>query len=174
MFYEYCKLITLYLTAPVTTATAERSFSVLNRIKTYLRCTMSQQRLNHVIIPHIHKDKLDLLDLKSVCSDFISKNENRKTFFGAVWFYYVLDSFYFLSSCSVILRYFLFYLKKITHYKVITLIQNQNLARRRMASSIEKIWWASFSHYLPDIISLENWAYPRLKSFRRLWLWMIV
>ncbi|CAF1269091.1 unnamed protein product, partial [Rotaria magnacalcarata] len=26
---------------------------------------MSQQRLNHVIIPHIHKDKLDLLDLKS-------------------------------------------------------------------------------------------------------------
>ena len=84
MFYEYCKLITLYLTVPVTTATAERSFSVLNRIKTYLRCTMSQQRLNHVIIPHIHKDKLDLLDLKSVCSDFISKNENRKTFFGAV------------------------------------------------------------------------------------------
>ncbi|CAF1384080.1 unnamed protein product [Rotaria magnacalcarata] len=84
MFYEYCKLITLYLTVPVTTATAERSFSVLNRIKTYLRCTMSQQRLNHVIIPHIHKDKLDLLDLNSVCSDFISKNENRKTFFGAV------------------------------------------------------------------------------------------
>ena len=84
MFYEYRKLITLYLTVPVATATAKRSISVLNRIKTYLRCTMSQQRLNHVIIPHIHKDKLDLLDLKSVCSDFISKNENRKTFFGAV------------------------------------------------------------------------------------------
>jgi hypothetical protein len=41
---------------------------------------LSQQRLNHVIIPHIHKDKLDLLDLKSVCSDFISKNENGKHF----------------------------------------------------------------------------------------------
>jgi hypothetical protein len=106
--------------------------------------------------------------LKSVCSDFISKNENRKTFFGAVWFYYALHSFYFLSSCSVILRYFLFYLKRIKHYIVITLIQNQNLARRRMASSIEKIWWTSFSHPFPDIISLENWAYPRLKSFRRL------
>ena len=58
---------------------------------------MSQQRLNHVIIPNIHKDKLDLLDLKSIYSDFISKNENRKTFFGAVWFYYVLDSFYFFK-----------------------------------------------------------------------------
>ena len=80
MFYEYYKLITLYLTVPVTTATAERWFSVHNRVQTYLRCTMSQQRLNHVIIPHIHKDKLDLLDLKSVCSNFISKNENGKHF----------------------------------------------------------------------------------------------
>jgi hypothetical protein len=82
MFCEYSKLLSLYLTIPVTTATAERSFSVMNRIKTYLRCIMSQQRLNHVIIPHIHKEKLDLLDLNSICSDFISKNENRKSFFG--------------------------------------------------------------------------------------------
>jgi hypothetical protein len=66
----------------VTKATAEPSFSVMNRIKTYLRCTMSQRRLNHVIIPNIHKEKLDLLDLNSICSDFISKNENRKSFFG--------------------------------------------------------------------------------------------
>jgi hypothetical protein len=43
---------------------------------------MTQQRLNHVIIPHIYKEKLDLLDLNSICSDFISKNQNRKTFFG--------------------------------------------------------------------------------------------
>jgi hypothetical protein len=72
MFCEYSKLLSLYLTIPVTTATAERPFSVMNRIKTYLRCIMSQQRLNHVIIPHIHKEKLDLLDLNSICSDFIS------------------------------------------------------------------------------------------------------
>ena len=82
MFYEYNQLLLLYLTVPVTTATAERSFSVLNRIKTYLRCTMTQQRLNHVIIPHIHKERLHLLDLKTICSDFISKNQNRKGFFG--------------------------------------------------------------------------------------------
>jgi hypothetical protein len=70
------------LTIPITTATAERSFSALNRIKTYLRCTMTQQRLNYGIIPHIHKEKLDLLDLNKVCSEFISKNQTRKTFFG--------------------------------------------------------------------------------------------
>ena len=39
IFSEYCKLIVLFLTIPVKTATAERSFSVLNRIKTYLRST---------------------------------------------------------------------------------------------------------------------------------------
>jgi hypothetical protein len=66
----------------ITTATAERCFSALNRIKTYLRCTMTQHRLNHVIIPHIHKEKLDQLNLNNICSDFISKNENRMAFFG--------------------------------------------------------------------------------------------
>ncbi len=82
MFHEYNQLLLLYLTIPVTTATAERSFSALNRIKTYLRCTMTQHRLNHVIIPHIHKEKLDQLDLNNICSDFISKNESRKAYFG--------------------------------------------------------------------------------------------
>jgi hypothetical protein len=33
MFYEYSKLLSLYLTIPVTRATAKRSFSVMNRIK---------------------------------------------------------------------------------------------------------------------------------------------
>ncbi|CAF3689066.1 unnamed protein product [Rotaria sp. Silwood1] len=62
MFHEYCKLLRLYLTIPITTATAERYFSTMNRIKTYLRSTMTHQRFNHVIISHIHKEKLDQLD----------------------------------------------------------------------------------------------------------------
>ncbi|CAF4270051.1 unnamed protein product [Rotaria sp. Silwood2] len=82
MFHEYCKLLRLYLTVPITTATAERCFSVMNRIKTYLRSTMTQQRFNHVLIPHVHKEKLDQLDLNSICTDFIAKNQSRKAFFG--------------------------------------------------------------------------------------------
>ncbi|CAF1930954.1 unnamed protein product [Rotaria magnacalcarata] len=84
MFCEYTTLIRLYLTVPVTTATAERSFSAMNRIKTYLRSSMTQQRLNHVIIPHIHKERLDELDLNSICSTFISRNQSRKCFFGCI------------------------------------------------------------------------------------------
>ncbi|XP_008178843.1 52 kDa repressor of the inhibitor of the protein kinase-like [Acyrthosiphon pisum] len=41
---------------PITTASAERSFSSLKRIKTYLRSTMSQERLNGLAMLHINKD----------------------------------------------------------------------------------------------------------------------
>ena len=41
-------LLTIYPTIPVTTTTAERSFSVLRRIRTYLRATMTQQRISNL------------------------------------------------------------------------------------------------------------------------------
>uniref|UniRef100_A0A1X7SPT3 HAT C-terminal dimerisation domain-containing protein n=1 Tax=Amphimedon queenslandica TaxID=400682 RepID=A0A1X7SPT3_AMPQE len=44
------------MTIGVTTASAERSFSSLRRIKSYLRSTMSQDRLNNVSLLHIERD----------------------------------------------------------------------------------------------------------------------
>ena len=38
---------------------------------------MTQQRFNHAIIPHYHREKLDLIDLSSICSDFIFENQNK-------------------------------------------------------------------------------------------------
>ena len=38
------------------TATVERSFSSLQRVKTYLRSTMSQQRLDDLAILYIERD----------------------------------------------------------------------------------------------------------------------
>ena len=63
---------------------ASASFMTMkgNSQRRYLRSTMTQQRFNHVLIPHVHKEKLDQLDLKSICSDFIAKNQSRKAFFG--------------------------------------------------------------------------------------------
>ncbi|CAF3885704.1 unnamed protein product, partial [Rotaria sp. Silwood1] len=55
MFQEFDKLIRLYLTVPVTTATAERTFSALNRVKNTLRSSMTQSRLNHCLLAHIYK-----------------------------------------------------------------------------------------------------------------------
>ena len=53
---ELHKFVRLLLTVPVSTCTAERSFSALRRLKTYLRSIMSQERLNHCAIMHIHRD----------------------------------------------------------------------------------------------------------------------
>ena len=55
MFNQVNKLLHIVLTIPVTTSTAERSFSTLRRLKTYLRSTMSQTRLNHLMLLHIHR-----------------------------------------------------------------------------------------------------------------------
>jgi len=56
---EVERLITLLLVVPVSSATAERSFSALRRLKTFLRATISQHRLNHLAVLHVHKDKVD-------------------------------------------------------------------------------------------------------------------
>jgi hypothetical protein len=48
-------LLILY-TMPASTATTERSFSVLRRLKTYLRTTMLQDRLTSLAVLHVHRD----------------------------------------------------------------------------------------------------------------------
>ena len=72
----------MYLTVPVTTATAERSFSALRRIKTYLRSTMSEERLNNLMLLHMHKELSDNLDISEVAQIFVSANSRRQRFFG--------------------------------------------------------------------------------------------
>ncbi len=67
---------------PATNAQSERSFSALRRIKSYLRTTMSQQRLNHLIILHVHHSETANLDLVQVANDFIDGNDHRKKLFG--------------------------------------------------------------------------------------------
>ena len=71
---EVCKILKLILIMPATNATSERSFSTLRRVKTYLRNTMSQQRLNNLMLLHVHRDLTDTLDLSAVANDFVGRN----------------------------------------------------------------------------------------------------
>ena len=83
MFSEVVKLLRIFMTVPVSTASAERSFSSLRRLKTYLHSIiMTQQRLNNVMVPHCHKHEIDNIDLTSVAKEFVSANESRTTFLG--------------------------------------------------------------------------------------------
>ena len=73
----------LLLVLPATNATSERSFSALRRVKTYMRSTMSQERLNNLMVLHVHKEHCDRLELERVANEFVSGREGRMRMFGS-------------------------------------------------------------------------------------------
>ena len=68
------RLMQLILVMPATNASSERSFSALRRVKTYLRTTMTQERLNYLMIIHVHKERTDALDMKTLLNEFVDKS----------------------------------------------------------------------------------------------------
>ena len=76
-FPEVYSLIKVAMTIPVTSATAERSFSVLKRTKTYLRSTMVQERLTHLAVLSIERELSKNLDLDSVVDRFRDMHPRR-------------------------------------------------------------------------------------------------
>jgi hypothetical protein len=70
----------ILLTIPVTIASAERSFSKLKLIKSYLRSTMSQARLSGLAILSIEKNMLEKIDYKSLINNFVSKRAGKMKF----------------------------------------------------------------------------------------------
>ena len=70
----------ILLTIPVTVASAERSFSKLKLIKSYLRSTMSQERLSGLAILSIEKEMLEELKYKNLISNFASQKARKIDF----------------------------------------------------------------------------------------------
>ena len=64
MLSEVHKQLWLYLTVLITSSTSESAFSTTRHLLTYLRATMTEQRLNNCTLLHIHKDITDNLDVK--------------------------------------------------------------------------------------------------------------
>ena len=81
---EVHKLLRLFLTIPLTSSTAERTFSVLRCLLTYLRSTMTEQRLNNCLLLHTHKDLTDNIDLLTIAKEFIAVGvtNERRNYFG--------------------------------------------------------------------------------------------
>ena len=67
---------------PATNATSEHSFSALRRVKSYLRSTTSQQRLNNLMLLYVHKQHTDSLDELSIANEFVGESEHRLQAFG--------------------------------------------------------------------------------------------
>ena len=77
IFQHVEALVRLLLVNPASSAFAERRFSSLRRLKTYLRCKIGQTRLNHVAVAHVHKTALDEAELKELKKQFVTYKENR-------------------------------------------------------------------------------------------------
>ena len=54
------RILQIFPTLPITTATSEGSFSTLKRIKTYLRNTMEEERLTGLALIVIHERSIHL------------------------------------------------------------------------------------------------------------------
>ena len=76
------QLVRLMLVCPVTSCSAERSFSSLRRLKTWLRSTMMQTRLNSVAVCNIHRDILDDIDIVKIAKEFSAQSDIRLSLFG--------------------------------------------------------------------------------------------
>ncbi|XP_068225679.1 uncharacterized protein [Palaemon carinicauda] len=77
-FFKLYRLCRIAVTVSVTSAAAERSFSALNLIKTYLRNTMTDNRLSNLDVLHIERKRSNELDLDDFVDIFANHHENRK------------------------------------------------------------------------------------------------
>ena len=81
-FPQLHKLFILFLTIPVTVASAERSFSKLKLIKSYLRSRMGQSRLTNLAILSIENIEAKALDVTNLIRQFASVNVVREQVFA--------------------------------------------------------------------------------------------
>ena len=81
IYSEIVTLLKLILVSPATNATSERTFSAMRRLKTYLRSTMGQARLNGLMRLHVHMEKTDRLSLINIANSFVN-SQYRKSVFG--------------------------------------------------------------------------------------------
>ncbi|XP_025194216.1 uncharacterized protein LOC112593852 [Melanaphis sacchari] len=75
---EVATALILFLTLPVTSANAERSFSKLKLIKNYLRSTQEQERLSDLAILAIEAKEAEKMDIKELIKTFSELKARKK------------------------------------------------------------------------------------------------
>ena len=82
LFPNFETLLRNLLVRPASSVECERSFSALRRLKTWLRSTMTQKRLNSVVLLHVQRDTLEKIDMEKLIHNFVSRNPWRLSQFG--------------------------------------------------------------------------------------------
>ena len=84
IFPEFSKVVHILAVIPATSrCSAERSFSALRRLKTYLRSTMGQQRVSNIALINIEKPYANSVvnDMGRVIDIFGRRNGRDSYFF---------------------------------------------------------------------------------------------
>ena len=68
----------MYMTVPVTVATAEKSFPKLKLIKNFLRSSMPQERLSGLALLSIENKRAKNLDFKKLSSSSLVQKQDGK------------------------------------------------------------------------------------------------
>ncbi|KAJ8378391.1 hypothetical protein AAFF_G00242790 [Aldrovandia affinis] len=76
-FSEVLKLSRIVATLPVSTASNERFFSVLKGVKTYLRATMGNVRLTHLMLMAVEQKLVKSLNMDDLVDDFAKMKPRR-------------------------------------------------------------------------------------------------
>ena len=77
-FPTLVRLIQIALTICVSTASCERSFSAMKRIKTYLRSTMHEKILGNLALLSVEQEISRSLKLEYVIDTFCTQDENKR------------------------------------------------------------------------------------------------
>ena len=77
---DVCIAYMMYLTVPLTVATAERSFSKLKLIKNFLRSSMSQERLSGLSLLSIEHERAKTLDFRKPSSSLLVQERDGRIF----------------------------------------------------------------------------------------------
>lgn len=73
-------ILRLFLSLMATNCSGERSFSKLKRIKSYLRTTMTQERLVDLTLMSIENDKLRAISFNEIIEQFAAIKSRKQNF----------------------------------------------------------------------------------------------
>ena len=79
-FPQLMECLRIAMTFGITSAAAERSFSSLKRVKTYLRSAMTQDRLNNLALLYIERELSNSLweSMDDIILTFAQKHKNSR------------------------------------------------------------------------------------------------
>ena len=81
LYPKVTAILTTLVTMPVSTATPERSFGTMRRVKTYMQSTMRAERLSGLALLHTYRDRTIDTNNKVVhYQEFCAKRPRRLAF----------------------------------------------------------------------------------------------